>query len=361
MNKKWILFSLFFIFCLSFQNISAENLKGEATFFYHQQCQHCEKEMDWLMELEEEYPDFKVEYLNVEEEKASKHFESVLKEFDVSVPQVPFLVYEEQYFLGYLSKDAFIAEYNPGSENPSCQIDDQTCQNEQERPLAMTAMIFGLMDGFNPCAMWVLLVLMTLLLQKEKWKDVFLLGGTFIFVTAVFYYAMLNSWLNLRPFIPYFKSFQKIIAIIIIAFASHSLYKQQQKKACHMRQGPVRKKMIESIQKIEAQSSQFLALLAIAALALFVNLFELACSLGFPLAFVEILSIREIQGLEKQIYLMIYVFFFILDDLLILAIAGIKHRIKPFSSKWSQRIQIASSFLLLALGLVLFFKPQWLS
>lgn len=356
MTKKFILVFVLIVLSFTTMPLKAEELQGKAQFFYHHQCQYCEKEMIWLKELEEENEAFEVSYFDVGNKDDSLYFEKVLKEYEVAIPQVPFLIYGDEYFAGYLSKESFIEKQKPTLDGPSCNMLEKDCN--ESKPLALSAALFGLMDGFNPCAMWVLLVLISLLLQKEQWKDVFMLGGTFVLTTALFYYGMLNSWVNIRPLLPHFQTIQKIIAIVIVVFSVYSLYKQTHKKACHMKQGPVRKKVIHWVQKIDQHSSLIFSVLGIALLSIAVNLFELACSLGFPLAFIELLSMHHISGMQRQIYLIIYVFFFILDDLVILSIAGIRHYIKPFSTKWNHTIQMISSIVLLILGLILWFKPE---
>ena len=68
----------------------------------------------------------------------------------------------------------------------------------------------GVLDGFNPCAMWVLLFLISLLLGMENKKRMWILGSAFIVASASVYFLFMSAWLNLILFLG-FVSWVKIL------------------------------------------------------------------------------------------------------------------------------------------------------
>lgn len=70
--------------------------------------------------------------------------------------------------------------------------------------LPIFTIIIGLLDGFNPCAMWVLMFLLALLVYTRSRKKMFIVGGTFILVSGIVYYIFMAAWLNLFLFIDFF-------------------------------------------------------------------------------------------------------------------------------------------------------------
>ena len=96
------------------------------------------------------------------------------------------------------------------------------------------------------------------------------------------------------------------------------------------------------------------------ALAISVNIIELACSAGLPVMFVEILSMNNLTIIEHVIYIALYMLFFLLDDLIVFFIAMRTMELTGFSTKYGKVSKLVGAILLLAIGLLLIFKPEWL-
>jgi len=96
------------------------------------------------------------------------------------------------------------------------------------------------------------------------------------------------------------------------------------------------------------------------ALAVSVNIVELACSAGLPVMFIEILSLNYLSIFEEILYITIYMLFFLLDDLIIFFIAMTTMQLTGFSTKYGKISKIVGGILLLIMGLLLIFKPEWL-
>ena len=96
------------------------------------------------------------------------------------------------------------------------------------------------------------------------------------------------------------------------------------------------------------------------ALAISVNIVELACSAGLPVMFIEILSMNHPSLIEKIIYIGLYMLFFLLDDLIVFIVAIRTMELTGFSTKYGKLSKLIGGLLLLGIGILLIFKPEWL-
>ena len=103
-----------------------------------------------------------------------------------------------------------------------------------------------------------------------------------------------------------------------------------------------------------------IALIGIIGLATSVNLVELACSLGFPAIFAEILALNKVTGIYRIIYLLIYTLFYMLDDIIVFTIAVITFNLKGISTKFGKYSNLIGGAIMIVIGLLLILKPEWI-
>ena len=108
------------------------------------------------------------------------------------------------------------------------------------------------------------------------------------------------------------------------------------------------------------QQSFLLSMIGICLLAASVNLIELACSLGFPMIFTEILTINHIGGIMRIIYLLIYIFFYMIDDMAVFTISMITLEATGITNKYNKLCTLISAIIMIIMGLLLLLKPEWL-
>lgn len=103
-----------------------------------------------------------------------------------------------------------------------------------------------------------------------------------------------------------------------------------------------------------------MALIETIALAFSVNIIELACSAGLPLVFTQLLSLNKITGLGAFFYVLLYTLFFLLDDLIVFFGAMRTMEVTGISTKYSKYSHLIGGILMIMIGLLLIFKPEWL-
>ena len=230
--------------------------------------------------------------------------------------------------------------------------------------LPILAMVLGLVDGFNPCAMWILIFLITMLIGMKDRRKMWAIGLTFILTSGIVYVLFMVSWLSLATFLSKVAIIRAIIAIFAIVFGMVNIYRytEARKKddGCDVTDRKQRRKIIEKIKKIIGENKFALALLGTAALAAGVNIIELLCSLGLPVIFTQVLALNDLSVLQYALYILIYMTFFLLDDIIIFVIAMRTMKIKAISTKYGKYSHLVGGVIMLVLGLLMVFRPEWL-
>jgi len=130
--------------------------------------------------------------------------------------------------------------------------------------------------------------------------------------------------------------------------------------SCSIMGDAKRRKIFEKIRSITQKRRFILALGGIILLAAAVNLVELICSAGLPAIYTKILSLSNLPAWQYYLYLLFYILIFILDDLLVFFTAMITLRVTGIGGKYSRFSHLIGGILMLAIGLLLLFKPEWL-
>ncbi|MFZ5391079.1 MAG: hypothetical protein ACOZAJ_02265, partial [Patescibacteria group bacterium] len=228
--------------------------------------------------------------------------------------------------------------------------------------LPAITIVLGALDGFNPCAMWVLVFLIGLLLNMPNRRRMWLLGGTFIVTSAAVYFIFMAAWLNLLLFIGLLFWVRVIIGLVALGGGAYNLkeYFTNKEAACKMVDADKKNKYFTKLKNITQKSSLFWSLVGIIALAASVNLVELVCSAGLPAVYSQVLALNNLPIWQYYLYLLLYVFIFMLDDLLVFILAMLTLKLTGLTTKYTRWSHLIGGILMLIIGLLLIFKPAWL-
>lgn len=188
-----------------------------------------------------------------------------------------------------------------------------------------------------------------------------LLGITFIAVSALVYFLFLAAWLNLFLFLGFIVWVRLVVGLVALGAGGYFLkdYMVNKTAQCPV-MGNRRQKAMEKIRNIVKKKQLLLSLLGIVILAFAVNLVELICSAGLPAIYTKILSLSNLPTWQYYLYLLFYILIFMLDDLFIFFTAMITLRVVGLQSKYSRFSHLVGGFLMFVIGLLLLFKPEWL-
>lgn len=125
----------------------------------------------------------------------------------------------------------------------------------------------------------------------------------------------------------------------------------------------ISKKRAEISQKIKDIANKpftLLTAIGIIGLALSVNVIEFACSVGIPQTFTKILQINNISFIQRQIYTVVYILGYMIDDFIVFGLALLSVNKLHLTTKYSKWMNLFGGILMIILGLIMIFKPSWL-
>lgn len=375
--------------------------KVDLYLFYGQGCPHCAKEEEFLKELEDKYSNLQVHlYETWNSTENNQLLTRVKNALGIQNSYVPFTVINGFSYTGYSENVAYqiekrIQNYDFQREdivkkvlaNPSAydtvqkkeeiinsKSDKQVKKEEdtnivlpflgkvnaKKASLPVMATIIGLVDGFNPCAMWILLFLISMLIGMKNRKRMWVLGLTFLVSSALCYLFFMLSWLNVAKMVSSVTVVRNIIAVVALIAGTINLirYFKKEEDACDVVDDKKRKKIFQKIKKFTNEKHLIPALLGIILLAFSVNLVELACSAGLPVLFTQILAMNELSAFEYGFYIFMYIFFFLIDDIVVFTIAMFSLKVTGFSTKYSKYSHLIGGIIMLLIGILLIFKPE---
>lgn len=390
-----------FSFCNVVNAVSEKNLVN-IYLFHSYTCKHCKEEIKLLDELEKEYDNIKVYKYEVNENGNGELLKNISEIMGSKVTGTPYTIIGNKVFSGYdyeNSKGRFkgaieyyskygyedkVGEYISSIPLPSYEVKDTDLDVDEyindyisykvklpligevklkNLTLPLVTVVIGLADGFNPCAMWVLLFLISMLIGMKDKKRMWILGSTFLLTSALIYLIFMMSWLNLANLLISVVWVRVIIAVVSLVGGIINLrgyIKHRKVSGCDVVDDKKRNKIITRIKKFTTEKNFWLAILGVIVLAISVNVVELACSVGLPVMFIEILSLNNLTAIEEIIYIVLYMLFFLLDDFVIFVIAMTTLSLTGVSSKYGNLSKLIGGILMLLIGLLLMFKPEWI-
>lgn len=389
MRHKFSLFiiSLAFIFSFSLPVLASEK-EVHLYYFHAQGCSTCAKEEVFLDQLLEEDPSLILHSYEIAFDKDNQAFMiEVSALLPTPISATPTLVIGQTVITDFVegTTDISIREEIEYAKNNVIKdvigevlgIVDVTDVQVQERTevnlpffgkveaksvsLPLLAVVIGAIDGFNPCAMWVLLLLISMLFHlEEKWKRYFL-GSIFLLTTAFMYLFFMVSWLNITMLFGTLSWIRLIIAGIALIGGLYNIRRYLTTKAgCEVMDDKQRKKVSARLKQIAKEPVFALAILGIMVLAISVNLVEMICSAGLPVLFTQVLSLNNLSFFETSVYMLIYIFFFILDDVIIFVIAMKTSELTGMSTKYARTAHLVGGILMIIIAILMVLRPEWL-
>ncbi|OIO31383.1 MAG: glutaredoxin [Candidatus Yonathbacteria bacterium CG_4_10_14_3_um_filter_47_65] len=223
--------------------------------------------------------------------------------------------------------------------------------------------VLGFVDGFNPCAMWVLVTFLLILMQVGDKKKMWQVAGLFILAEAVMYYLILNVWYKTWDFIGLDTIVTPAIGVLAFGGGVYFLYryfKDKGKLVCDISGFEYQRGIEGKIRKLVNSPLTIIAALGVVGIALSVNIIEFACSIGIPQAFTKILEINSLNFFVQQFYMLVYTFFYMVDDFVVFGLALWGFDKIHLSYKYSRFSSLIGGILMIILGIIMFFAPNLL-
>lgn len=342
--KRYLIISLIIlgiVIGFTSQGTSSSGEGFEVHFFHIPGCSHCEKQEPFNEKLANTYPSIQIIEHDATTPAGSALLSEKLAELGIEDELVfPITIFGNQVFGGWESEETTGRAIEealqqclagncppPAGEEPGdgivLPIIGEIVLADYSLPAL--AVILGLVDGFNPCAMWVLVYLISLIATLRDKKRIWLIVGSFVLASGVLYFLFMTAWLNAFLFIGYVKPVTIVIGLVALGggiLQIRGFIETKGAIVCEVTDEESRKKTMTRVQKIVSSPITLGTIAGIIALAFAVNSVEFVCSAAVPAVFTRVLSLASLTTFQYYGYILLYVLFFMLDDLIIFGTAA---------------------------------------
>jgi glutaredoxin len=357
--------------------------------FVREGCPHCAKAEQFLAVLAREQPGLRIVIRDVLKEPAAlQRLQVIASEQKVGTARVPAFFAGGQLIFGYSEEVATdrlvrsalqgqrLQASAPADDSQSCAAQDaSTCKAEvtppAPSPFEITALGYtvslddvglpaftiamGLLDGLNPCSMWVLILMISLLATLNDRKRMLAVAGTFVLVEGVAYFVFMAAWLNLFLLIGLSRASQLVIAGIAVVAGLINM-----KDFFVPGVGPSlsisdksKPGIYQRMRAILQARSLGAAIVGVIVLGLLVQVVEFLCTSGFPALFTRILTLRQLDTASYYGYLLLYNAAYMFDDVVVLAIGVTTLSNRRLQEKEGRWLKLISGVVMVALGIYL--------
>jgi hypothetical protein len=228
--------------------------------------------------------------------------------------------------------------------------------------LPVLTLLLGALDGFNPCAMWTLIMLLGILVGIADRRRRWLLGSAFIGASALVYFLFMAAWLNLFLFLGMLLWVRATVGLLALAGGAYYLrqFALRRDAVCDVTQAPQRQHWLGRLRDLAQRHSLGWALAGIVGLAFAVNLIELLCSAGIPAVYTRVLTLSALPPWQYYAYLLLYIAVFMLDDLIVFFATLKALEVTGLSTRYARWSHLIGGLVLLVIGTLLLLRPEWL-
>jgi glutaredoxin/MFS family permease len=377
---------LFIIFSSSFIYANQDDLN--INVFVSNGCPHCAELEKYFDSFIDDYNYVNLNYYEISSKDNLNHFLEMGKKYDFNPQGVPTTFIGDKYFVGYSPQmNSYIIQliesYNL-NKNINISVDQNTDVNSTQKigddsekikipligevnsnyvSLPFLTIILGFLDGFNPCAFFVLLFLLSILIYAKNKKRMLIIGLTFVFFSGLIYFLFMSAWLN------FFKITQNIsfittiagIVALLIAIINIKDFFAFKKGVTLSISDKHRRNLIDRMKSLLKAESMTSMMIGTITLAIAANMYELLCTAGFPMVFTKILVLNELSNLGYYSYLIFYNIMYVIPLLAIVLIFTYTLGAKKLSRSQGEALKLISGMMMLALGSILVLSPDLLN
>jgi glutaredoxin len=361
--------------------------------FVRNGCPHCAKAELFLQRLKREQPALKIVSHDVVEESAAlAQLHQLAKNSGLGAVRVPAFWVGEQLIVGYsdeITTGQLIRNALAQTKIRKNQAASGSCEAEQpfsceadaglsthvtppffldflghrlsldEVGLPIFTLVMGLLDGFNPCSMWVLILMISLLAPMNNRLRMFAIAGTFVAVEGLAYFIFMAAWLNLFLFIGLSRISEIVIAVIALLAGLINLkdFRFYGKGFSLSIPDAAKPDIYARIRRILQAKNLAGALIGTVVLAILVQIVEFMCTSGFPALYTRILTLKQLDSISYYSYLLLYNVAYMFDDVIILAIGIITLSQRRLQEKEGRWLKLISGLVMVGLGIYLIVAP----
>ncbi len=345
-------------------------------FFWSQKCPHCLKAVPFIDSINREHSWLEVHSAEISQSRQNlKRYSAMAASLGLEARSVPAFFACGRMITGYDSPRgigqeildlAQVCRQSPEAARAQAPEDSQlslpfigAIDPEDDSLLVFTLIIAG-MDSFNPCAFFVLLFLLSLMVHARSRPRMLLIGTTFVSISALVYFVFMAAWLNLFMMVgamPLITTVAGCIAVIIGLINTKDYFLLRQGPSLSLPES-ARPALFRRMRGLLRADNIATMLLGTAALAVAANSYELLCTAGFPMVYTRLLTLNELGTIEYYAYLALYNLIYVLPLLAIVMVFSFTLGSYKLSEEQGRFLKLLSGLMMLGLGLVMLFAAD---
>jgi hypothetical protein len=344
-------------------------------FFWGVGCPHCEEAKVFLEQLKRERSPLSVEAIEVRNDPAGRrHFIETMRRLGTTASGIPTFVVGDRYLVGFTRgvSEAQVAQLvdaaTERSSAPAATVSDEVQTkwfgrlSASQLGLPLFTLALGLLDGFNPCAMWVLIFLLAMLAGQRDRTRMALTAATFVVVSGIVYFIFMAAWLSVFLAVGMTRTVQLLLGGVALGIGALNF-----KDFFAFGRGPslsipqsAKPGIYARVRTVLHEHTLAGSMLGVAVLAVLVNFVELLCTAGLPAIYTGVLARQELSTGGRLAYIGLYNLAYVADDSVMVTLAVVtlsRRRLAENAGRW---LKLVSATVMLALGSLLLFRPEWL-
>lgn len=355
-------------------------------FFWTQTCPHCKAALPFLHTLATTYPWLQVESLELTDHPEHvARYVTMARALGQEATAVPAFFFCQEMLVGYATAETtgemlrtkLLECYQRWQATPG-QVPENVTTPASLAPIAlpwggqldpartslpMVTLVLAGLDAFNPCAFFVLLFLLSLLVHAHSRWRMLLIGGIFVLCSGVLYFVFMAAWLNVFLLAGHLRSITVIAGLIALLIALLHL-----KDAFRFRAGPsltipeqARPGLFARMRTLVRATSLPSMFLGTVTLAVVANTYELLCTAGFPMVYTRLLTLQGLTTSAYYGYLALYNVIYVVPLAVIVGLCTATLGVRKLQEAGGRHLKLLSGIMMLAFSLVLLLAPAWLT
>lgn len=360
------------------------NAQVQLYFFWSKRCPHCNRARPFIEALPNTYPWVKVHSLELTEHKDNVIlYMNMAAALGQNARSVPAFIFCGMMGVGYDDHSTTGADIKTLLEQCHQQVAQHSANTpsacsplaSQEPPLHLpwigkinsaslslpvfTLVLAGL-DSFNPCAFFVLLFLLSLLVHARSRARMLIIGGTFVFFSGFIYFLFMAAWLNLFMVIGQLGWVTLLAGILAVLLALVNIkdYFWYQRGVTLSIPETAKPNLYQRMRGLLNAEHLPTMLVGAMVLAIAANSYELLCTAGFPMVFTRILTLNELSMLSYYLHLGFCNLIYVVPLLLIVIAFAMTMGARKLQQREGQALKLLSGLMMFELGVVLLIVPE---
>ena len=350
-------------------------------FFWSKECRHCQRARPVIESMAAKHPWLQLESRELTADAENRQqFREIAALFKREARSVPSFFFCKKMMVGFGNSEAtgkFLLEqlqsckqkleqgkHLPltGSTVGQGEISRVMGIDTRDLPLPVLTVIIAGLDAFNPCAFFILLFLLSLMIHVNNRKRMLLVGGVFILFSGLIYFIFMAAWLNMFLLIGALAWVTAAAGILAATMGIMNV------KDAFLAAGPslsipenAKPGLYARMRKLMNSNNLPAMLTGTIVLAIAANSYELLCTSGLPMIYTRLLTLESLPMAGYYLYLVFYNIIYILPLLAIVLVFVMTLGSRKLQPHEGRALKLLSGLMMLSLGLVLLIKPDLLS